>query len=152
MKDLSLTMHPVSYAPISSMSRVLLPILIAIDGVADVQLSGNRQRVLRVAVDPLRLTSYGLSVSDVAAALREAPFDVPAGSFRSEDQQLLVRADATVLNAGDVADIIVRDSIRIGDIANVYFGPEDATTLSRLNANRIATPTRRTETTRPTTM
>ena len=115
----------------------VLPILIAIDGVADVQLSGNRQRVLRVAVDPLRLTSYGLSVSDVAAALREAPFDVPAGSFRSEDQQLLVRADATVLNAGDVADIIVRDSIRIGDIANVYFGPEDATTMSRLNGTPV---------------
>jgi multidrug efflux pump subunit AcrB len=40
----------------------VMPMLIAIDGVADVQLSGNRKRVLRVAVDPLRLASFGLSV------------------------------------------------------------------------------------------
>jgi multidrug efflux pump subunit AcrB len=104
----------------------IVPMLIAIDGVADVQLSGNRQRVLRVALDPLRLTSYGLSVGDVAAALRQAPFDVPAGSFRSAEQQLIVRADATAVDASQVRDIIVRDSIRIGDVANVYFGPEDA--------------------------
>ena len=60
----------------------IVPLLIAVDGVATVRLSGDRKRVLRVAVDPLRLTSFGLSVSDVAAALREAPFDVPAGSVR----------------------------------------------------------------------
>lgn len=111
----------------------IVPMLIAIDGVADVQLSGNRQRVLRVALDPMRLTSFGLSVGDVAAALREAPFDVPAGSFRSAEQQLIVRADATAVDAEQVSDIVIRDSVRIGDVASVYFGPEDAESLSRLN-------------------
>ncbi|MDJ0909127.1 MAG: efflux RND transporter permease subunit [Woeseiaceae bacterium] len=111
----------------------VIPMLITIDGVADVQLSGDRQRVLRVAVDPLRLTSYGLAVSDVADTLRQAPFDVPAGSFRSQDQQLIVRADATVTDASEVADLVIRDTIRVGDVANVYFGPEDAQTLTRLD-------------------
>jgi hydrophobe/amphiphile efflux-1 (HAE1) family protein len=124
-----------------SLTRVVeqdvIPMLISIDGVADVQLSGNRQRVLRVSVDPLRLTSFGLSVSDVAAALRQAPFDVPAGSFRSRDQQLIVRADATVIDASEVADIVVRDTVRVGDVANVYFAPEDATTLARLNGEPV---------------
>ena len=115
----------------------VVPMLIAIDGVADVRLSGSRQRVLRVSVDPLRLTSFGLSVSDVATALRQAPFDVPAGSFRSRDQQLIVRADATVVDADEVADIIIRDSVRVGDVANVYFGPADANTLSRLNGTPV---------------
>ena len=111
----------------------IVPMLISIDGVADVQLSGSRQRVLRVALDPMRLTSYGLAIGDVAAVLRQAPFDVPAGSFRSAEQQLIVRADATVIDASEVADIIIRDSVRVGDVANVYFGPEDANSLSRLN-------------------
>ena len=115
----------------------IVPMLIAIDGVADVQLSGSRKRVLRIATDPLRLTSFGLSVNDVAAALRQAPFDVPAGSFRSTDQQLIVRADATVVNADQVADIIIRNSVRVGDVASVYFGPEDAQTVSRLNGNPV---------------
>ena len=115
----------------------IVPMLISIEGVADVQLSGNRQRVLRVAMDPMRLTSYGLSVSDVAAALRQAPFDVPAGSFRSADQQLIVRADATAVDASEVADIIIRDPVRVGDVASVYFGPEDAESLSRLNGQPV---------------
>jgi hydrophobe/amphiphile efflux-1 (HAE1) family protein len=115
----------------------IVPMLISIEGVADVQLSGNRQRVLRVALDPLRLTSYGLSVGDVASALRQAPFDVPAGSFRSAEQQLIVRADATAVDASQVTDIIIRDSVRIGDVANVYFGPEDADSLSRLNGRPV---------------
>ncbi len=117
--------------------REIVPMFIAIEGVADVQLSGDRKRVLRVAVDPLRLTSYGLSVSDVSAALMQAPFDVPAGSFRSRDQTLIVRADATVVDSNEVADIIIRDSVRIGDVANTYFGPEDATSLSRLDGKPV---------------
>ena len=115
----------------------IVPMLVSIDGIADVQLSGNRKRVLRVALDPMRLTSFGLSVSEVATALRKAPFDVPAGSFRSEDQQLIVRADATAIDASQVADIIIRDSVRVGDVANVYFGPEDANSLSRLNGQPV---------------
>lgn len=127
--------------PEETLTRIVeqdvIPVLIGIDGVADVQLAGSRQRVLRVSLDPLRLTSYNLSVSDVAVALRQAPFDVPAGSFRSRDQQLIVRADATVVDADEVADIIVRDTIRVGDVANVYFGPEDAKSLSRLNGKPV---------------
>ena len=117
--------------------KEVVPTLIAIDGVADVQLSGNRQRVLRVSLDPLRLTSFGLSVTDVSTALRQAPFDVPAGSFRSSEQTLIVRANATAFTADQVSDIIVRDSIRVGDVANVYFGPEDPETLSRLNGQPV---------------
>lgn len=115
----------------------IIPPLISIEGVADVQLSGSRQRLLRVVVDPLRLTSYGLSVTDVANVLRRASFDVPAGSFRSEDQELLVRADASVVTAEQVADIIISDTRRIGDVANVYFGPEDANSYTTLDGRSV---------------
>jgi hydrophobe/amphiphile efflux-1 (HAE1) family protein len=117
--------------------RDIIPELISIEGVADVQLFGARERMLRVVVDPLRLTSYGLSVTDVANALRHAPFDVPAGSFRSADQELIVRADASVVTAEQAADIIVRGDVRIGDVANVYFGPEDARALTRLDGRSV---------------
>ena len=115
----------------------VIPEIVSIEGVADVELNGGRRRMLRVVVDPLRLASYGLSVTDVSRVLQLAPFDVPAGSFRSEDQELIVRADASVVTAAEVADIIVRDTIRIGDVANVYFGPEDAWTYTRLDGRPI---------------
>ncbi len=107
--------------------------LISIDGVADVPLFGGRERQLRVVMDPLRLTSYGLSVVDVADVLRTAPFDIPTGSFRSRDQELLVRVDASTVTEQAAEDLIIRDDIRLGDVARVFFGPADAETYTRLD-------------------
>ncbi|MFT6703151.1 MAG: hydrophobe/amphiphile efflux-1 (HAE1) family protein, partial [Pseudomonadales bacterium] len=115
----------------------LAPLFLSIPGVADVALNGQRQRVMRVSVDPLRLTSFNLSMSDVSAALRLAPFDVPAGSVKSQDQELIVRADATSVNAQDVEQIVISGDTRIGDVANVYFGPADARSLVRLDGKPV---------------
>ena len=115
----------------------IVPALISVDGVATVNLFGDRERMLRVVVDPLRLTSFGLSVSDVAAVLRVAPFDLPAGSFRSEDQELLVRADATVVTAEQVRSLSIRENVEIGDVAEVYFAAEDAQSYVREGGHRV---------------
>ena len=115
----------------------IVPALISVDGVATVNLFGDRERMLRVVVDPLRLTSFALSVSDVAAVLRVAPFDLPAGSFRSEDQELLVRADATVVTAEQVRGLSIRDNVEIGDVAEVYFAAEDAQSYVREGGRRV---------------
>jgi hydrophobe/amphiphile efflux-1 (HAE1) family protein len=115
----------------------LAPLFLSIPGVADVRLNGDRERVLRVLLDPLRLTSFNLSVTDVRAALRQAPFDVPAGSMKSTDQQLIVRADATSVSAEQVSDIIISGNTRIGDLATVYFGPADANSMVRLDGKPV---------------
>ncbi|WP_371195645.1 efflux RND transporter permease subunit [Glaciecola sp. SC05] len=115
----------------------LAPLFLNIPGVADVSLDGDRQRVLRVSVDNLRLTSFQLSISDVARALNTAPFDVPAGSIRSSDQQLIVRADATSVSEQDVRDIVIAGDIKIGDVANVYFGPADLRSIVRLDGKPV---------------
>ncbi|MEO2266009.1 efflux RND transporter permease subunit [Pseudoalteromonas sp. YIC-656] len=115
----------------------LAPQFLTIPGVADVRLNGDRERVLRVRIDPLKLSSFNLTVPDVADALRQAPFDVPAGSLKSNDQQLIVRADATSINAEQVGDIIVRGDTRIADIASVYFGPADPRSMVRLDGKPV---------------
>jgi len=115
----------------------LAPQFLTIPGVADVRLNGDRERVLRVRIDPLKLSSFNLTVPDIANVLRQAPFDVPAGSLKSSDQQVIVRADATSISAEQVADIIVRDDTRIGDVAAVYFGPADPRSFVRLNGTPV---------------
>ncbi|MFD2164778.1 efflux RND transporter permease subunit [Thalassotalea euphylliae] len=117
--------------------RDIAPLFLSIPGVADVRLNGERQRVLRVTVDPMRLASYRLSFTDVSTALRSAPFDVPAGSLRSTDHQVIVRADATSISASQVENIIISGNTRIGDVATVYFGPADANSFVRLNGRPV---------------
>lgn len=119
------------------LSRVIekdiVPALIAVPGVADVPMLGQRPRVLRVVMDPLRLTRFGLSVAEVAAVLREAPLDVPSGSFRSVEQELLVRTNASTVTEEQVRNIIISGNTRIADVAHVSFGPEDAESLAYLD-------------------
>jgi hydrophobe/amphiphile efflux-1 (HAE1) family protein len=115
----------------------VIPALISVDGVADVTIFGDRRRLLRVVLDPARLASYQLAVGDVIKVLNTAPFDIPTGSFGSLDQELLVRADATVETAREVAALVVREPVRIGDVADVFFGPEDAESLVRVNGEPV---------------
>ncbi len=115
----------------------LAPLFLSIPGVADVSLRGDRARVLRVSIDPLRLTSFGLSMTDIANALQLAPFDVPAGSIQSADQALIVRADATSVSAEDVGNIVVTGDVRINDVASVYFGPADTSSMVRLDGRPV---------------
>ncbi len=111
--------------------------LTAIPGVAAVELFGDQEQVLRIVVEPTRLASFGLSIADVAKVVRSTSLDVPAGSFKSEDQLLLVRADASVWRPAEIEQMALRDDVRLGDVAQVFYGPAEAESYSLLNGRRV---------------
>jgi len=111
--------------------------LSAIPGVAAVDLFGDQEEVLRIVVEPLRLASYGLSIDDVARVLRSASLDVPAGSFKSDDHLLLVRADASVWRPVEIEGLSLRDDVRLGAVAQAFYGPADAESHTLLNGRRV---------------
>jgi hydrophobe/amphiphile efflux-1 (HAE1) family protein len=113
------------------------PALLSVPGVADIRLFGNRQQTLNIVIDQERLASHGLSVTDVANTVDNAGLDVPAGSVEVAEQNLLIRADATVIEEWRVADLYVTESTRLGDVANVFYGPAEATSYVRLNGERV---------------
>ncbi len=115
----------------------IIPELLTAEGVASIDEFGSRPQQLRVAIDPQRLNRFGLTISDVAEALERAPFDVPVGSFRSDAQELIVRAEANASNPDLIKDVVISDSTRIGDVAEAYFAPADATNFVRLNGEPI---------------
>lgn len=109
----------------------------ALDGVAEVVLFGDRARVLRVEVRPDRLAAFELSIGEVADVLRAAQFDVPVGSFGSGALEVLVRADATVSNPERLEDLMLRDRVRLGDVATVFFGLATPDSVARLDGRMI---------------
>ena len=114
-----------------------VPAFISLDGVADVPPFGSRRPILRVELDPGRMSTYGLTVSDIRAVLPQAPLDVPAGSFKTSDQTLLVRADAAVDSEDDIGNLFVTDQVRLRDVARIAYTPDDATSVVRLNGQRV---------------
>jgi hydrophobe/amphiphile efflux-1 (HAE1) family protein len=109
----------------------------ALDGVAEVVLFGAREQVLRVEVRPDRLAAFEMSIGEVADVLRAAQFDVPVGSFGSGALEVLVRADATVSNPERIEDLILRDGVRLGDVATVFFGLATPESVARLDGRMI---------------
>lgn len=115
----------------------IIPELLTAEGVASIDQFGARVRQMRVAIDPIRLNRYSLTIADVSDALQQAPFDVPVGSFRSEAQTLVVRAEASAVTPALIKDVAIDADTRIGDVAEVYFAPADATSFVRLNGEPI---------------
>jgi HAE1 family hydrophobic/amphiphilic exporter-1 len=116
---------------------VIIPQLTSVEGVADVDLDGDRAKVLRVVVDPNRLASLGLSIRDISAIVGNARFDVPAGSFVSGSQEILLRANASVTDPEQIRELQLKENVRLGDVADVYFGPDDENSRVRIDGGEI---------------
>lgn len=115
----------------------ILPEFTAVDGVADVHVFGARREVIRVEVSPERLAAFGLSIGEVADTLRAAQFDVPVGSFSAGQMEVLVRADATVSDPELIKELLLTDTVRLGDLADVYFSVETPESVARLDRRMV---------------
>ncbi len=115
----------------------VIPELLTAQGVASIAQFGTRPLQMRVSVDPARLNRFGLTMSDVAAALGRAPYDVPIGSFRSQAQELVVRANASATDPALIKQVAIDGTTRVGDVAEVTLAPADATNFVRLDGRPI---------------
>jgi len=107
--------------------------LAAVDGVADVELYGDQEKVFRVDLNQAALASRGLTVTDVSNALASAALDVPAGSLKSATQDIVVRATASLTKPEDFSNLLIKDNIRLRDVATVMLGADDESTSLRSN-------------------
>src|SRR5690625_6964301 len=84
---------------------------------------------MRIDIDRARLAGFGLTVQDVEQALRAQNVLIPAGRIESVDREFSVVSSTDLQTPQEFADIIVRHAngypIRLGDMANIYLGPED---------------------------
>ncbi|MEO1271834.1 MAG: efflux RND transporter permease subunit, partial [Myxococcota bacterium] len=118
-------------------AKDIAPEFLAIEGVADVRLDGDQPRTLRVQLDPARMAAAQIAVTDIIAVMRNAQFDVPAGSYLSNDQELIVRAYASVVEPERVKELFVTESIRLGQLAEVFYAPQTPESYTLLNGRMV---------------
>ncbi|MBS3649950.1 efflux RND transporter permease subunit [Pseudaminobacter sp. 19-2017] len=106
-------------------------VLAAVPGVADVQIYGDREKIFRVDINQAKVASYGLSLVDIRDALASVAFDTPAGSLTTSNQDLIVRATASVTTPEAFENIVIADRVRLGDVATVTLGGDPNTTSLR---------------------
>lgn len=116
---------------------VIKPQLVNVKGVTEVNTIGGYLRQYQVAPDPARLIAFKLTVDDIAQALNRNNNNVGAGYIEQRGEQWLVRSPGQLQNLDDIRKLIIakRDdaSVRLQDVADVYFGKELRTGAASLN-------------------
>ncbi|QIE56160.1 efflux RND transporter permease subunit [Pikeienuella piscinae] len=106
-----------------------------IDGVATVDIYGERPFAVRIWLDRRALAARNLTVADVEAALLRNNLELPAGEVKSVERQLTVRLNSRLRSIDDFRDIVIDRvagyPVRLGDVARVAPGVEDDSTIVR---------------------
>ncbi len=94
-----------------------------------VELASIRPFEISIEVSEDQLRQYGLSLSDVAAAVRGTSLDLPSGSVKTSSGEIVVRAVGKRYRGEDFQNIIVRtlpdgSGIRLDQVAEVIDGFE----------------------------
>lgn len=120
--------------------QVLKKRLENVRGVGAVNLVGATPREINLYLDPQALESYGISVDQVAQAVRSENQDLPLGAVRSLAQERMVQIDARMQRPEDFADIIVArrqgSAVRLGQVARVLDGAQEVESLALYNGQR----------------
>lgn len=113
-------------------------------GVGNVTIFGARDYSMRVWLDPEKVSSMGLTASDVVAAIREQNVQVAAGIIGQQPMpqgvpfQYTVNAQGRLLTEEEFGDIVVKGTpegqiTRLRDVARIELAARDYSMDSKLN-------------------
>ena len=90
-----------------------------LDGVARVDLAGVEPREVRILVDAGRIAAHGIDVRSLVNTLERSNFSVSAGQLTDRGQRFAVRPIGELASLDQLRDLVVRDDVRLKDLAEV---------------------------------
>ncbi|MBM3544988.1 MAG: multidrug efflux RND transporter permease subunit [Alphaproteobacteria bacterium] len=133
------------------LQRVVQPKLQTIEGVANAQMIGGQVFSMRVWLDPDRMAALGVTPLDVRNALASNNFTSAPGQVKGDFIQTNIDAKTSLHSPEAFGRLVVMargDSlVRLGDIAEIELGPENADSSSVFDGSKAvflgvyATPT-----------
>ena len=103
-----------------------------IEGVSRVELYGVDQREIRILLNADRVAAHGVDLNELRELLERSNFSVSAGRLTESNRRFSVRPIGEMSSVEDVRAILVRENLRLGDIADVELrSPE------RVNARHL---------------
>ncbi|MFA7496381.1 MAG: efflux RND transporter permease subunit, partial [Acidithiobacillus sp.] len=104
----------------------LRPLLLAVHGVAQVDIQGGAQAEYQVIVDPMRLQSYGLSLADVESALANSNIITAVGRLQRHYRLYQILSESPLKNARDIGHTILKTGadgvVDLSDVAQIRPG------------------------------
>ena len=115
----------------------IVPHLLAIAGVADVNVFGGEVRQFQVQIDPEKIVRYQLNISDVVAATQKATGVSGAGFIQNNNQRIIINTEGQATTAATLAKAVLLHkngvSITLGDIGRVVEGAAPSISAAAIN-------------------
>ena len=112
--------------------------ILALPSVTKAEVRGARPFEISIEMEEVQLRQYGLTLRNVADAIRQSSLDLPAGSIRSDSGDILLRTEGQAYFKQDFEKIVLitrSDGTRLmlGDIATINDGFEEVEFYSLFN-------------------
>ncbi|MBU3848155.1 MAG: efflux RND transporter permease subunit [Candidatus Acinetobacter avistercoris] len=108
----------------SYLDQRVVPQLRTVTGVGTVNLLGDSQRQIRIEVEPQKLNSFGIGVDQVITALKSENIEVPGGTLKQSNSELVVEIKSRVIHPQSFGDLIVATKnntpIFLKQVAKIY--------------------------------
>jgi HAE1 family hydrophobic/amphiphilic exporter-1 len=109
--------------------KVIKERLTRINGVASVDITGKRQREIRVEIYPQRLRAYGLTLMDVVGVVTAGNLNVPAGHITHGAHEITLRMMGEAASPREIAEFRLPAgggaTVPLSEVADVVDGTEE---------------------------
>ncbi|QSX36384.1 efflux RND transporter permease subunit [Shewanella sedimentimangrovi] len=115
----------------------------ALPAVTRAQVTGTRNYEIGIEVSEDKLREYGLTFSQVAAAVQSSSLDLPGGAIRAKDGDILLRTKGQAYTGDDFAGIVVStrpdgSRVLLPQVANIKDDFEERLEYTRFNGKPAA--------------
>lgn len=112
-----------------------------VSGVANVEVSGGRERKILVEVDKRKLFKNHLSIERVISMLNLNNIDLLSGEVKERKDKYLIRTIGAFKDINDIRNLVVATKVdgvlRLGDVARVEDSYLEPTTYARMNIRPV---------------
>jgi CzcA family heavy metal efflux pump len=108
----------------------LVPTILSVPGVADVNIFGGDIKQLQIQIDEKKLRQYDLGINEITEAAKQATGIYGAGFIENKNQRLTLSLTGLPKHKNELAQVVVKHidgvSITLGDVGTIEFGAEPA--------------------------
>lgn len=108
-----------------------------IPDVSGVSIWGEKKYSMRLWLDPIRMSGYGITPMDIKTAVDAENVELPSGSIEGNTTELTIRTLGLMHTAQQFNDLIIKEVdgkiVRFSDVGRAELGPADIKSYMKMN-------------------